>query len=171
MQDWVLLHWQGTRNFLKALKEKEYHICIETSGYTTHERITEAAKYTDLFLYDLKESDNDRHIKHTGVSQDKILNNLNILNAQGANVILRCPIIPGVNDRDAHFEKIAETANKYSCIRSVELMPYHPLGISKSDRIGEKYVYENVDFADIGLVEEYCKTIQKRTSKSVTVSG
>ena len=155
---------------LKALKEKEYHICIETSGYTSPERISEAAKYTDLFLYDYKESNSESHIKYTGVKQDRILKNLSVLDNENARVILRCPIIPRINDYEAHFEKIADTANKHSCIQSVELMPYHPLGISKSDSIGEKYIYENDKFAEIKLVEKYCKTIQKSTSKSVTVS-
>lgn len=155
---------------LKALKEKEYHICIETSGYTSPERISEAAKYTDLFLYDYKESNDERHIKYTGVGQDKILKNLDVLDGLSTKVILRCPIIPDINDYDSHFEKIAETANKHGCIQSVELMPYHPLGISKSESIGEKYVYENDEFAEIELVEKYCKAIQKSTSKSVIVS-
>lgn len=162
--------YEALINLLKALKEKEYHICIETSGYTSHERIAEAAKYTDLFLYDYKESNNERHIKYTGVDQDKILNNLNVLDSLNARVILRCPIIPDINDYDAHFEKIAETANMHTCIQSVELMPYHPLGISKSDSIGEKYVYENDKFAKIELVEKYCKAIQKSTCKKVSVS-
>ena len=162
--------YEALITLLKALKEKEYHICIETSGYTTSERITEAAKYTDLFLYDYKESNNERHIKYTGVSQDKILNNLSVLDSLNARVILRCPIIPDINDYVEHFEKIAETANKHSCIQSVELMPYHPLGISKADSIGEKHVYENDKFAELELVEKYCKAIQKSTCKNVSIS-
>lgn len=155
---------------LKALKENGYHVCIETSGYTTSERIREAAKYTDLFLYDYKESDNERHIRYTGVCQDKILDNLYALDNVNAKVILRCPIIPSINDYVEHFEKIAETANKHNCIQSVEFMPYHPLGISKADSIGENYVYENDKFVEISLVENYCKITQQNTSKMVTIS-
>lgn len=157
-------------SLLKALKEKGYHVCIETSGYTTPERMREAAKYTDLFLYDYKESNNERHKKYTGVKQDKILNNLDVLDDVDAKVILRCPIIPSVNDYNEHFERIAHIANVHSSIQSVEFMPYHPLGISKANNMGEEYVYKNDQFVNISLVENYCKITQQNASKLVTVS-
>lgn len=164
------MQYEALITLLKALKEHNYHICIETSGHTTAERISEAAKYTDLFLYDYKESDNERHLKFTGVKQDKILKNLDVLDSLNAKVILRCPIIPFVNDYEKHFCKIAQTANNHICIKSVELMPYHPLGISKADSIGEKYLYENNEFTQTQTIEDYCKMIQKHTEKAVSVS-
>lgn len=155
---------------LKALKEKGYHVCIETSGYTTPEKIGEAANYTDLFLYDYKESDNERHEKYTGVKQDGILNNLYVLDRMQADVVLRCPIIPSVNDYPAHFETIARIANAHTSIQSIEFMPYHPLGISKADAIGEECAYKNDAFLEPSLVEEYCRITRQNTSKRVTVS-
>lgn len=164
------MQYEALIPLLKALKENGYHVCIETSGYTTPERMREAAKYTDLFLYDYKESNNERHIKYTGVKQDKTLNNLDVLDDANAKVVLRCPIIPRVNDYNKHFEKIAQIANQHISIQSVEFMPYHPLGISKANNIGEEYVYENDQFAETSLVENYCKITQQNTSKIVTVS-
>ena len=155
---------------LKALKENGFHVCIETSGYTDPERIKDAGQYTDLFLFDYKESENERHLKYTGVKQDKILKNLDILDKAKSEVILRCPVIPSVNDYDEHFKNIAEIANKYKCIKSVELMPYHPLGISKADNIGERYLYENDSFLEIELVEGYCEIIRQKTCKEVSIS-
>ena len=155
---------------LKAMKENGYHVCIETSGYTASERMCEAAKYTDLFLYDYKESNTEKHIKYIGVAQDKILKNLDVLDDVKAKVILRCPIIPSVNDYNEHFEKIAKIANEHTSIQSVEFMPYHPLGISKANNIGEKYSYGNNQFTEVSLVENYCKITQQNTSKMVTVS-
>jgi pyruvate formate lyase activating enzyme len=164
------MQFEALITLLKALKEKGYHVCIETSGYTTSERILEAAKYTDLFLYDYKESDNERHIKYTGVSQDKILNNLNALDDVGARLVLRCPIIPSVNDYNEHFEKIAQIASKHASIQGVELMPYHPLGISKAINIGKDCAYKNNNFADASLIENCRNKTQQGTSKIVTVS-
>ena len=112
------MQYEALIPLLKALKENGYHVCIETSGYTTPERMREAAKYTDLFLYDYKESNNERHIKYTGVKQDKILNNLDVLDDANAKVVLRCPIIPRVNDYNEHFEKIAQIANGHISIQS-----------------------------------------------------
>ena len=164
------MQYEALIPLLKALKENGYHVCIETSGYTAPERMREAAKYTDLFLYDYKESDTEGHIKYTGVKQDKILNNLYVLDDLDAKVILRCPIIPSVNDYHEHFEKIAQIANGHISIQSVEFMPYHPLGISKANNIGEEYVYENDQFAETSLVENYCKITQQNTSKMVIIS-
>ena len=155
---------------IKALKQKGYHVCIETSGYTTGERMAEAAKYTDIFLFDYKESDSDRHLKYTGVKQDRILQNLAVLDGLNAKVILRCPIILSLNDHNGHFEKIAQTANVHPSVQSIEIMPYHPLGISKAECIGEQCRYENSSFIPFSLVENYCLEIQKHTQKKVTAS-
>ena len=75
-----------------------------------------------------------------------------------------------MNDYSEHFEKIAQLANDHTSIQSVELMPYHPLGISKANNTGREYAYDNNQFADVSLVENYCKIIQQNTSKPVTVS-
>lgn len=164
------MQYESLITLLKALKENGYHVCIETSGYTTSERILEAAKYTDLFLYDYKQSDDEKHITYTGVKQDRIRNNLDVLDAAKANVILRCPIIPSVNNDHGHLEKIAQAANRHTCIQRVELMPYHPLGVAKADHIGREYAYQNDQFAGTAMVENCCRTIQKSTLKPVAIS-
>lgn len=164
------MQFQALITLLKGLKEKGYHICIETSGFTTHEKISEAAKYTDMFLFDYKESGNDRYLKYTGVKQDEILKNLDALDSLNAEVILRCPIIPGINDYEKHLKKIAETANKHTCVNGIELMPYHPLGIAKAENIGEEYSYDNSAFAEAELMEKCCEMIKRHTCKNVGVS-
>ena len=75
-----------------------------------------------------------------------------------------------MNDYNEHFEEIAQLANVHISIQSIELMPYHPLGISKANNIGEEYAYENNQFADVSLIENYSKYIKQNTSKIVTVS-
>ena len=104
------------------------------------------------------------------MNRDKILENLCALDEEKANVILRCPIIPEINDYDEHFVGIAELANAHKCIDRVELMPYHPLGISKSLNIGEECEYKNDKFLSADLVEKYCEIIRKNTFKEVKVS-
>ena len=164
------LQYEALIEVLKALKEKGYNICIETSGYTAEDRIKEVAKYVDIFLYDFKHTNPEKHLEFIGVSQDKILDNLYALDEVKANVILRCPIIPEINDYDEHFVGIAELANAHKCIDRVELMPYHPLGISKSLNIGEECEYKNDKFLSADLVEKYCEIIRKNTFKEVKVS-
>ncbi|MBR5452346.1 MAG: glycyl-radical enzyme activating protein [Clostridia bacterium] len=155
---------------LKALKQNGYNICLETSGYTSREKIKKAAEYVDVFLYDFKHTNPKKHIEFTGVKQDVILDNLYALDEVNANVILRCPIIPCVNDYSEHFEGIARVANEHPCIKSVELMPYHPLGISKSEKIGIDFEYKNKEFFDIQEAEKICEIISLHTQKPVLVS-
>lgn len=155
---------------LKRCKEKGYSVCIETSGFAKSENVVKAAEYTDYFLYDCKETDANNHKKYTGADNETIIKNLEILNDIKAAVILRCPIIPGVNDRKNHFENIANLSNRYSCIKSVEFMPYHPLGICKSEQIGKKCLFGNNNFCDKKDIEKYLNEIKDNFKVSFKVN-
>lgn len=116
---------------LSKAKAVGLHTAVDTSGFGKRETILEIAPYTDLFLWDLKESSEERHLAFTGVSSLPIQENLRLVNALGAKVILRCPIIPGLNDREDHLEGIATTVAEFSCIRAVNIMAFHKLGDGK----------------------------------------
>jgi pyruvate formate lyase activating enzyme len=64
--------------------------------------------------------------------------NLKRLHDEGFAILLRCPIIPGYNDREDHFKKIAEITKTLPNLLGAELLPYHNLGVSKNDRFGLK---------------------------------
>ena len=131
-----------TISLLQLAKNHGLHTCVETSGYADPQRLTQAAKCTDLFLYDYKVTDDALHQKLCGVSNKKILDNLSLLNDLGANIILRCPIIPGCNDNPEHIEGIAALAAKYDCVRQIHLEPYHRLGIDKAAQLGLKRPFD-----------------------------
>ncbi len=122
---------------LKEAKDAGLHCCVETCLHVDYEGIDRVRPYVDTFLCDFKETDPDKHKRFTGVSNDKILSNLHRLHDSGARICLRCPIIPGCNDREDHFDGIVTLARELENIQGVELMPYHPLGESKFERFGE----------------------------------
>jgi len=124
---------------LKKAKALGLHTCIETCGFADHSKIEEIAKYTDLFLYDYKITDEKQHLKYTGVSNKKIIQNLGLLSQLNKNVVLRCVLIKGVNDNRRHFQAIADFSNKYANINKVELMLYHDYGVNKYKMLGMKY--------------------------------
>jgi len=64
--------------------------------------------FTDIFLFDYKATDYSRHVELTGMGNKLILSNLDYLYHNGASIILRCPLIPGINDIPEHLEGIAE---------------------------------------------------------------
>lgn len=155
---------------LPRLKQEGFHVCVETSGYTEAEYLQAAARYTDLFLYDCKETSPQRHRAWTGVDNQRILQNLQVLDQAGAAVVLRCPIIPGINDTTEHMTQIAALANRHASVLSIELMPYHPLGIAKAAGVGRALSYTNPNFADKGAVEALAAVIAANTAKPVKVN-
>jgi pyruvate formate lyase activating enzyme len=118
------------------LKEQKLHVALETSGFCDFKLLESLLPYVDLFLYDYKETDPDLHRKYTGVPNTLILENLEKLSDAGARIVLRCPIIPSLNDREDHFRSIAVISVKYRSIEGVEILPYHNLAQSKASRMG-----------------------------------
>jgi pyruvate formate lyase activating enzyme len=120
-------------------KQENLHVCLETNGMVTEKHLREISNYVDLFLYDFKHYDDELHMEYTGASNQQILKNLAILNQLAKPVILRCPIIPGINDTSSHFEAIQSLKQKYDNMKQVELMAYHEIGISKWCSLGYDY--------------------------------
>lgn len=117
-------------------KEQGIHFCVETSGALPFSVLEKVLPVVDLFLLDIKETDDSSHIHHTGMSNRLTLDNLRKLDALGKSVLLRCPIIPGVNDRRSHFEELARLYTSLTCAVGIQLMPYHPMGQGKQTRFG-----------------------------------
>jgi pyruvate formate lyase activating enzyme len=121
---------------LEAAKQEGLHCCMETCGFAPFPLFERILPYVDLFLYDVKETDEERHVTYTGQSNRLILENLKALHDRGAQIVLRLPTIPGYNDRLDHFQAIAELVRVMPGLAGVEIMPYHSLGTSKLDRLG-----------------------------------
>ena len=165
------MQYDGLLTLVKRCKEENYSVCIETSGFTSADKLTAVSQYVDLFLYDYKLTNPEKHKKYVGADNKIIIDNLSVLDKVGAKVILRCPIIPEINNDEEHFKGIATTASSHSCIISVELMPYHPLGISKSEKIGKECSYCESEFLSKDTASTYAEIVQKLTDKKVIVSG
>lgn len=124
------------KEILMLARQNGIHTCLETSGYCSPSILDKLSPFTDLFLFDFKHYKDADHEKHTGVSNRQILANLDTLCRQKKQVILRCPIIPGINNNMQHFKVIAELGNKYSAITGVEVMAFHDWGFHKYEQTG-----------------------------------
>jgi len=93
--------------------------------------------YTDLFLFDIKHLDNDKHEKYTNVSNTLIINNFKLILDSGTDVMVRIPVIPGYNDDYDHLEKLRSflTRNRADNLKKISLLPYHRIGSSKYKRL------------------------------------
>jgi len=134
----IMFQPRFTVRLLQALKAEEIHTCIETNGYASREHYEAVLPYTDIFLWDYKVTTEQEHIKWTRVSNKLILENLDFISGRGAKVFLRCPVIPGVNNNDAHFRAIADLGKKYPNIDHAEIEPYVSYGVEKYEQIGRK---------------------------------
>lgn len=125
-----------TRELLRAAVEAGLHTCLETSGFGAWKDLAPMIPLTRLFLFDLKDMDDRHHREWTGVPLKPILDNLAQLDAAGAEILIRLPLIPGCNDRSDHFDGIADCLSRLSHVQGAEILPYHPLGSSKGERFG-----------------------------------
>lgn len=162
-----LFQFEFTLALLQEAKRRGLHTCVETAGFTPFERLEQIMPVVDLFLYDYKETDPARHQEYTGAPREVIVENLIHLDQLGAKTILRCPIIPGRNARNDHFAGIAALANRLHNILEVNLMPYHPLGESKNERIGKTAPMEDSTFAEDDTVASWAATVAAATHAPV----
>jgi pyruvate formate lyase activating enzyme len=130
------------------------HTAVDTAGLANTEIILEVAKRTDLFLYDLKLMDSEKHRKWTGVPNEKILENLKALAGTGVKIIIRIPLIGGINDDEDNMRKTAEFVSELSGEKKeVNLLPYHKIAQTKYQKLGRPEEFK--------LLEEPSKESQK----------
>jgi len=121
---------------LQAMKRAGFQTAVDTSGHTSPERLRAILPYTDLFLYDIKHLDPQKHMKFTGVSNDLILSNFDMLLNEGAEMMIRVPVIPGVTADKEYMELLRSfiESRKTKKITEINLLPYHKTGSSKYRR-------------------------------------
>jgi len=152
----------------KKAKENGLHVCIETSGFAKSETVREISEYTDIFLFDIKHTSREEHKKLTGAYNDIVLSNLSLLSSLKKSVILRCPVIPELNDENEHYEKIGALANTEGVIE-VHVEPYHPFGVNKYSALGMIPLYKNHSAAPSFIAENAAECIRKKTKKPVKI--
>ena len=125
-----------TNALLDAAHGAGFHTCAETCGLASEEAVLDMARRTDLLLWDLKDTDADRHMRNTGGPLETVLSNLTVVDREGHETLLRCILVEGVNLEVEHLDGIATVWAALSHSRGVELLPYHALGRSKLERLG-----------------------------------
>ncbi|MDD5703404.1 MAG: glycyl-radical enzyme activating protein [Dehalococcoidales bacterium] len=124
----------------KLCQDRGIDTCIETSGCASEGALEKVLPLTSLVLYDIKLSDRDAHKKWTGQPNSEILRNLGLVVASGVPVIIRIPLIPGINDTEGELRKIAQIAvDNLKSPRKVNILPYHRFGMGKYQMLDRKY--------------------------------
>lgn len=134
-----LIHGCFAAEFFRLCKDAGIDTAVETSGYVPLDTLRDVLPYTDLFLYDVKLFTRKKHEIWTGVSNERIVENLKWLADNARRVVVRVPLIPGVNDDDDEFSKIVGFVESLGGVREMSILPFHQLGASKYDAIGMDY--------------------------------
>ena len=124
---------------LTLAKKHGLHTCLETNGYIPPEVLDALSGKADLYLLDYKITGAEALRTYTHARGELWSNTLENLEKHQIPVILRLPIIPGVNDSEAHFRAAAALKKTHTCIQSVEIMPYHAIGADKWAGLGYAY--------------------------------
>lgn len=154
-----------TLSVLQESKKVGIHTCLDTSGYVSQKHLLSTLPYTDLYLYDYKITSPKKHQQFTGKSNELILQNLAVIAKAGANIRLRCPLIPNINLAEEHFEGIISLM-RYLPIREVELLPYQHYWLGKYPELTGNSPLSDTDSLIPDVLEQW---LQRLKAKGISI--
>jgi pyruvate formate lyase activating enzyme len=165
-----LLEPEFAARLLEACGRAGVHTAVETCGAVAWEHFERVLPHVDLFLYDLKSIDPEKHRRWTGADNRAVLDNARALAERGKRLIVRVPLIPGVNDGDLEFQAIARFAAGLQGVAELHLLPFHQVGSSKYALAGLDYGMQDVP-EDDGRRVARCRQIAEGLGLRVSVGG
>ena len=130
----ALNQWPFIESVAKKLKEHGLHLTLDISGYDPAGLLSLTTDLIDLYLLDLKASDHKIYKTFVGQSLDP-KQMLEILKKANKPVILRCPLIPDINDDPGYFDLLAKLVDEYDNIIETNVLPYHKLRKNQSFKL------------------------------------
>lgn len=130
-----LIYPEILTEIIALCKKHNIKTAIETSLYIYNEDVL---KSVDFIMADFKIFDAEKHLRYTGVSNEIIKDNFKFLDSINKPFLVRTPIISGVNDTPDEIKSIRDFIKSFKNIVGYELLPYHPLGVSKANALGKK---------------------------------
>lgn len=159
-------------SLLKECYDLNINTAVETTGCVPTEHLVRIMDYVDVFLYDIKSINDDRHKRLTGVSNELIIRNIRFLRENEKTVVMRIPLIPENNFLEEELDAMWKLADEIR-IKEINIMPYHNLGEVKYERLSEEYRLKglaSLKFADDmeEQIEKYDYIFRKYDDINVT---
>ncbi len=155
---------------LRESREREIHTAVDTSGCAPFSILSRICGDVDLFLYDIKLMDDEKHRQYTSVSNGLILKNLQELSQKGHQIIVRVPVVPGINDDEENVSKLGEFVASLTHPPQVHLLGYHKLGLEKYRRLRRVWNLPETKPPSADRVAEIAATL-RRFGLQVTIGG
>jgi len=165
-----LLQVDFLESLLQEVKKSNIHVALDTSGYVPFQDLDRVSDQVDLFLYDLKIMDDEKHKKFTGVSNKIILENLRKLSGKEKAIIVRIPLVSGVNDDNQSIRMFTEHLRTLKNVKNISLLAYHRGGCEKFRRLLKEEKLETFNPPSKERIEE-AKNILMDSGFSVKMGG
>jgi pyruvate formate lyase activating enzyme len=127
-------------DFVQAVFEQTrrsgIHNALDTAAHVPWSTLERLLPVVDLVLLDLKVMDSAAHRAYTGAGNVRILENARRLAASSVDLVVRIPVVAGVNDTQENMEATAAFLQGFKRLAYVELLPYHDMGIDKYASLG-----------------------------------
>lgn len=129
---------------LRECKRKEINTVIDTCGFASAKVLLDTVPYTDLYLYDIKHMDSEKHKEYTGVDNELILSNLLALGESGAAIFARMPFMPGINSDEENLRAMGSFLTGVKGLKQLNILPYHSVAEDKHRRWGMEYQLKDI---------------------------
>jgi len=156
---------------LGACKERRIHTAVDTCGYAEWDVLSAVASQADLLLYDVKHLDDNRHLDLTGVSNGRILENLERLSRSGRRIWIRYPLIPGVNDAEEDIGALAKLISSLRSVDAIHLLPFHQGGERKRVGLGRVMARIPANAPRAAASEAAAEVLRQAVAVEVRIGG
>lgn len=163
----VMMQAEFATELAMRFKNEGLHTALDTCGAAPWSRYEAILPYVDLVLFDVKETDAQKHRRFTGAEIAQTLGTLFQIDRNGTEIMLRCPLVPGLNAEERHFEALGKLADSLNHILEIHAIPFHPFGASKCESIGWEYLLKDTPAVEDETAEEWIRQIQSHTRVTV----
>jgi pyruvate formate lyase activating enzyme len=155
-----LLQGPDLKDLILELKKRNIHIAVETSLHLPWETIEIYTEFVDVFLADLKHTNELKFSKFTGGNATLVMNNFQKLDQSGSKFVVRVPVIPGFNFSPSELYTIIDFAAALKNAKEIDFIPYHSLAKEKYLMMGKIYQFgkqRNINKTELTPYAEYAE--------------
>ena len=155
-----LLNPTFASQLLKAFKEEDINVGVDTCGYVPWAYIEPLLPYIDFFLWDIKHMDPEKHRELSGASNELILNNARSVSERNVPLYIRVPVIPDYNDSEENIRAVCEFSQGLRSAVEVDLIPLHHLGEARYRSLDRPYPVANIPIVPDGILRTIKRMIE-----------
>lgn len=161
------------REMLIGCRERGINRALETSFFSSWEKIENILPLLNLLYVDLKHADPEQHKRLTGVDNRLILENIKRADASpyDFDLVIRTPLIPGLNDSDDAIRKSAEFIKGLKKIKFMEFLAYHRLGTETYRNMGLEYPLHDIKTPSFDFMKAKATIFKEIASVPVKING